>query len=69
MPDANLTILGWGPDAYVAECRALCKHLGIGQAVEFLGHVSDPFPYYAKAWLNGCPLPNTGALGMAAIGS
>jgi glycosyltransferase involved in cell wall biosynthesis len=49
VPDANLTILGWGPDAYVAECRALCKHLGIGQAVEFLGHVSDPFPYYAKA--------------------
>ena len=49
LPNASLTILGWGQDAYLGQCRALCKQLGLDQAVEFIGEVSDPFPFYAKA--------------------
>lgn len=49
LPIASLTILGCGQDAYLRQCRALCDQLGLSRAVTFLGEVSDPFPFYAKA--------------------
>jgi len=49
VPDASLTILGSSEDAYLKQCQALCAELGLDQAVKFLGQVSDPFPFYARA--------------------
>lgn len=44
---ARLVVLGDGP--LRAELEALITELGIGEAVELVGYVSDPDSYYARA--------------------
>ncbi len=47
MPGWRLRILGEGPQR--AELEALAVHLGIADAVEFVGYAADPFPHYRVA--------------------
>lgn len=49
IPEAQLVILGKGP--LEGHLRKVTKQLGIAERVHLLGHVCNPFPYYAHARL------------------
>jgi glycosyltransferase involved in cell wall biosynthesis len=46
-PDADLLIAGNGPEEAVL--KALCRELGLQNAVRFVGHVDQPTEYFAGA--------------------
>jgi len=49
LPEAQLLIVGSGPEE--PTLKALCSQLGLGSAVSFLGHVSQPSTWFSDATL------------------
>lgn len=45
----ELKLVGGGSDAYVAELKRLAEKVTIGEQVEFVGYVDNPFRWYATA--------------------
>jgi glycosyltransferase involved in cell wall biosynthesis len=45
----RLTIVGAGPQAYVAYLRSLIESLGLRESVEMVGHAEDPLLFFREA--------------------
>lgn len=46
---AELIIIGEGPKPYVTKLKRLVKELGLGEQVQFLGTIANPYPYMRSA--------------------